>query len=507
MLTPTFTRLPLALILALLLSMGIALAQTGDGGTPADGSLVLADFDDADLFISKDASGLDIGFVPWGDRLGNVALELVSADGDLALPDQEGDNQVLRVQYEISAYGGFTHALTDGAAWTAQDWTAFTTLDFWLYGAESGGVVQVEIFDNRAPDARSDSAERWYYRLVDDFSGWRFFSIPFAYFQRRTDWQPSGAPNDGLGLTEVHGYAFSFPAGVGQHVTYIDQVTLGSGDGNVEPAGGSIAASGGVAGSGADSARLALPAYDPDGTWQLVWSDEFEAAAGTPINPAYWTCEVGGHGWGNAQLEHNTDRTENVAHNGEGFLVITAREEPYRGNRYTSGRCNTMGKVEFTYGRVEARLKLPQGQGLWPAFWMLGANFPDVGWPASGEIDIMEYIGAEPRSTHGTVHGPGFSGSGGLGMRYIFDEPVAENFHVFGVEWEPEIIRWTINGEVFHTITPETLYGGTWVFDHDFFLLLNVAVGGNWPGSPDRTTVFPQEMLVDWVRVYQRLPE
>lgn len=493
-----FTRILLSFIWLLLPTIGIAQAQSSD--TP----LVLADFEEEALFLDKDSDGLDIGFVSWGDRAGNVVLELVSAEGDLAIPDLEGENQVLSISYEISAYGGFTHALTDGAEWTAQDWTAYTALDFWLYGAESGGVIQVEIFDNRAPDSNSDTAERWYYRIVDDFSGWQSFSIPFAYFQRRTDWQPSGAPSDGLGLTEVHGYAFSFPAGVGQHTSYIDNVAISNNEGNVAPPPGVSAA---TAADAAQAAALDLPDYVADGEWQLVWSDEFDAEAMEPIDAAYWTCEVGGHGWGNNQLEHNTDRIENVAHDGQGHLVITAREESYRGNQYTSGRCNTMDKVEFTYGRVEARMKLPQGQGLWPAFWMLGADFPEVGWPASGEIDIMEYIGAEPRSTHGTVHGPGFYGSGGLGMRYIFDEPVAEDFHVFGIEWEPEIIRWTINGEVFHTIDPETLYGGTWVFDHDFFLILNVAVGGTWPGSPDRTTVFPQEMLVDWVRVYQRIAD
>jgi beta-glucanase (GH16 family) len=484
------------------MSIGFAQAQDDESD---DATLVMADFEDGALFLGKDSDGLDIGFVPWGDSVGNVTLDIISAGEDLALPEQDGDNNILRVSYNIGAFGGFTHAFTDdGENWTTQDWTDFSALDFWLYGAETGAMIQVEIFDNRAPDSTSDTAERWYYRVDDDFSGWEFFSIPFEYFQRRTDWQPSGAPSDGLGLTEVHGYAFAFPAGVGEHVSYIDNVTLSNSEGNVEPvgAGAGVALDDDSSQSGTNA--LVLPSYDPDGEWELVWSDEFDADGGEPIDDAYWTCEVGGHGWGNAQLEHDTDRIENVAHDGDGNLVITARKETYRGNDYTSGRCNTRDKVEFTYGRVEARLNLPEGQGIWPAFWMLGANFPEVGWPDSGEIDIMEYIGAEPRSTHGTIHGPGFYGSGGLGMRYIFDEPVADDFHIFGIEWEPEIIRWTIDGEVFHTATPETLYGGTWVFDHDFFILINVAVGGNWPGNPNDSTEFPQEMLVDWVRVYQR---
>jgi beta-glucanase (GH16 family) len=459
------------------------------------------------VFLGKDSDGLDIGFVPWGDSAGNVVLDLVSAEGDLVLPDQDGDNTVLRVTYDINTFGGFTHVLTDGGAWTPQDWTDYTMLDFWLYGADTGGVIQMEIFDNRAPDSTSDTAERWYYRLDDDFIGWQFFSIPFEYFQRRTDWQPSGAPSDGLGLTEVHGYAFSFPAGEGEQVSYIDNVILSNGEGNVEPAEASASDADENTDGESEVKALDLPAYEPEGEWKLVWSDEFEADAGELINGAYWTCEVGGHGWGNAELQYYTDRVENVSHDGDGHLVITAREESYRGNDYTSGRCITMDKVEFTYGRVEARINLPEGQGIWPAFWMLGADFPEVDWPDSGEIDIMEYVGKEPRSTHGTVHGPEFYGSGGLGLRYVFDEPVADDFHVFGIEWEPEIIRWTIDGEVFHTVTPETLYGGTWVFDHDFFILINVAVGGHWPGNPDNTTEFPQEMLVDWVRVYQRTAE
>jgi beta-glucanase (GH16 family) len=493
--------------LAALMSVGAVQAQNNEGEESTGERLVLADFEQAELFLGKDSDGLDIGFVPWGDRAGNVVLELVSAGDDLALPDQDGENNILRITYDIATYGGFTHALTDGEAWTPQDWTGFTALDFWLYGAETGSVIQVEIFDNRAPDSRLDTAERWYYRLDDDFGGWQFFSIPFTAFQRRTDWQPGGAPSDGLGLTEVHGYSFTFPTGVGEHISYLDEVALSTGEGTVEAVGTGATSANQEAAGTAEAAALVLPPYDPDGDWELVWSDEFDADAGTPINTAYWTCEVGGNGWGNAQLEHNTDRIENVSHNGEGFLAITAREESYRGNNYTSGRCNTMDKVEFTYGRVEARIKVPEGQGLWPAFWMLGADFPEIGWPQSGEIDIMEYIGAEPRSTHGTVHGPEYYGLGGLGMRYIFDEPMAQDFHVFGIEWEPEIIRWTINGEEFHNITPETLYGGTWVFDHDFFMLINVAVGGRLPGNPDKTTVFPQQMLVDWVRVYQRTGE
>ncbi len=465
----------------------------------ANQPFILADFEDG-IGYTQDNYGNNIGFVPWGDIPGNVVLETVAAEGDLALPDQVGANTVLSVTYDIASFGGFTHVLTDGTHWTPQDWTSHSALDFWLYGANSGGEIQVEIFDNRAPGSTADTAERWYYRVVDDFIGWRSFSIPFTDFQRRMDWQPGGAPNDGLNLTEVHGYAFGFPAGTGVHTIYLEDVVLTGEPSDTQPREEPKPASGTPipAGTGPDE-------YNFDGEWKLIWSDEFDAEAGTPINSDYWTCELGGHGWGNAQLEYNTDRVENVAHAGDGHLAITARKEDYRTNAYTSARCNTMGKVEFTYGKVEARIKLPKGQGIWPAFWMLGANFPEVGWPDSGEIDIMEYVGKEPRSTHGTIHGPGYSGSSGLGLRQIFDEPVADDFHIFGIEWEPDVIRWYVDGELFHTATPETLYGmGDWVFNHDFFLIINVAVGGYWPGNPDDTTEFPQQMLIDWIRVYQR---
>jgi beta-glucosidase len=298
---------------------------------------------------------------------------------------------------------------------------------------------------------------------------------------------------DGLfGLSPITGkLSFEWPAS-------LDQIPLGASDSApLFPLGYGLETENSVP-------MTSSSAYNFDGEWKLTWSDEFDGAADTPINAEYWTCELGGSGWGNAQLEYDTDRIENVAQTGDSTLAITAREEKYRTNDYTSARCNTRGKAEFTYGKVEARIKLPEGQGIWPAFWMLGANLSEVGWPGSGEIDIMEYIGKESRSVHGTIHGPGYSGSSGVGMRYILDEPVADDYHVFGIEWEPDVIRWYVDGELFNTVTPESLYGHEWVFDHDFFLIINVAVGGYWPGNPDKTTVFPQQMLIDWIRVYQR---
>ena len=168
----------------------------------------------------------------------------------------------------------------------------------------------------------------------------------------------------------------------------------------------------------------------------------------------------------------------------------------------------TRDKVEFTYGRVEARIQIPYGQGLWPAFWMLGANLDRKGWPFNGEIDIMENVGFEPTLIHGTVHGPGYSGGDGIGgpRRLAGGERYADDFHIFAIEWDPEEIRWFMDGDEYFRLTPAAV-PGEWVFDHDFFLLLNVAVGGEWPGYPDETTTFPQQMRVDYVRVYQRAGE
>jgi beta-glucanase (GH16 family) len=186
--------------------------------------------------------------------------------------------------------------------------------------------------------------------------------------------------------------------------------------------------------------------------------------------------------------------------------------EKYKGpdgvtRNYTSARLKTLGRFSQTYGRFEARIKIPKGQGIWPAFWMLGDDIIKSGWPASGEIDIMENIGKEPALVHGTIHGPGYNGAGGIGSSYALPDkrPFADDFHIYAVEWEPNAIRFYVDKDLYATRTPAELPpGGKWVFDHPFFILLNVAVGGGWPGSPDASSVFPQEMLVDYVRVYRR---
>lgn len=234
--------------------------------------------------------------------------------------------------------------------------------------------------------------------------------------------------------------------------------------------------------------------------WELVWHDEFD---GEVIDPEKWTMEIGGHGWGNNEKQFYTDRLENVRLE-DGYLVLEARDEFFVRRHFTSGRIKTQDKFSFTYGRVEARMKLPYGQGIWPAFWMLGSNINQVPWPKSGEIDIMEHIGRDPTHVYGTVHGPGYSGSGGVGHYKIFPSgSLSEEFHTFAIEWEEDEIRWFVDDEQFFKLTSD-LVPGEWVFDHPFFILINMAVGGYWPGEPNETTVFPQFLQVDYVRVYQR---
>ena len=248
----------------------------------------------------------------------------------------------------------------------------------------------------------------------------------------------------------------------------------------------------------------------PQPNWKLIWQDEFNGADGAPIDESKWTAEVGGHGWGNKELQFYTKRIDNAFLSKSSLNIKTLKEQFGQGNgisEYTSARLITKNKFTVAYGRIEARMKLPYGQGIWPAFWMLGDDIDKVGWPGSGEIDIMEHIGREPSIIHGTVHGPGYSGTKGPTSSHKLPggAKFADAFHTFAVEWEPDIIRFYCDDVLYSTRTPRDLPAGKkWVFDHPFFILLNVAVGGNWPGSPDATTTFPQTTLVDYVRVYQQ---
>jgi beta-glucanase (GH16 family) len=255
---------------------------------------------------------------------------------------------------------------------------------------------------------------------------------------------------------------------------------------------------------------LSLSSASSAQNWTLFWSDEFDGPAGSAPDQSRWGYDIGGGGWGNNELEYYTSRLQNVFLDGNGNLVIKAISETYTGSdgvtrNYTSGRLLTKNKFDLAYGRFEARLRVPFGQGIWPAFWMLGNNIDQVGWPACGEIDIMENIGREPSVVHGTLHGPGYSGASPLtGSFTLADgQKFSDDFHVFAMEWEPAAIRIYVDGNLYVTKTPADVPAGrTWVYDHPFFMILNVAVGGNWPGNPDSTTTFPQMMTVDYVRVY-----
>jgi beta-glucanase (GH16 family) len=245
--------------------------------------------------------------------------------------------------------------------------------------------------------------------------------------------------------------------------------------------------------------------------WTLVWSDEFNLPDGSSPDAAKWNLVTGGNGFGNAELESYTNRPQN-AEIQSGNLVITALKESYTGadmvsHDYTSARLNSSNNFAQAYGRFEARIRIPYGQGIWPAFWLLGSDLSTKAWPTCGEIDIMENIGREPSIVHGTIHGPGYSGGKGIGSPFSFPDgrKFADDFHVYAVEWSPNQIKFFVDDNLYATRTPADLPAGTkWVYDHPFFILLNLAVGGKWPGNPDATTVFPQQMLVDYVRVYKR---
>jgi beta-glucanase (GH16 family) len=237
---------------------------------------------------------------------------------------------------------------------------------------------------------------------------------------------------------------------------------------------------------------------------KLVWSDEFGGAKGEKPDAAKWTYDLGGGGWGNKELETYTNAVENAFLDGDGHLVIRALKDADR--HFTSARLKTQGLFSFTYGRAEARMKLPRGQGMWPAFWMLGSDIAQAGWPVCGEIDIMESLGREPAIVHGTVHGPGYSGAGGITAQYTLPgaPALADDFHVYAAEWSADRVEFSIDDHVYAAVTHASLPPGSkWVYDHPFFLLLNLAVGGAWPRNPDATTTFPQELVVDYVRVYQ----
>ena len=677
-----------------------------DNDAPPD--ITVVDNFENGLTTGRDIFNNQIGYFTWGSTPNNVAITVTSGitlPGGTLLPP----NSALKVTSNIESWGGFTDAFKDDDTWGHQDWSRYDGLRFWFYGTNSGKPIQVEIFDNRQLENTGDSAERYYQRFTDDFTGWQQISLPFAFFQRRSDYQPGGAPNDGLNLTDVSGFAFNLPSVASTTIYYVDQIEL-YGDLSTHPATTRVEFStyayGAIEGQPltaklvlntaaatpitvsyvitADTATtadftaplsgtivfaagevsktitvqttddhiveareqlkigivntdgapvgyinrallvivdndisdptmiddfesgvptplktygnvtvttqsvlatdpLAVPGQYPDNNilkvvydlptgaaggfdrkfetprdlsqsdglsfwyygsgsgrpitftlldngqpdpgptnWTLAWSDEFSGTNGTAPNPANWGYDLGGSGWGNNEWEYYTDSRDNSALDGSGNLVISAitnTNPAYTctsssptgpgGPCYaTSARMLSAGKQEFAYGRVEARIRIPKGQGIWPAFWMLGNDiFTTAPWPASGEVDIMENIGkvSDQTTVHGTLHGPGYSGGSGIGRSYDVSPTVlADDFHVYAIEWEPTRIRWYFDNTNYFTVTDQMIPAGTdWVFDHPFFILLDLAVGANWPGYPDATTELPQKMTVDYVRVYQ----
>jgi beta-glucanase (GH16 family) len=282
-----------------------------------------------------------------------------------------------------------------------------------------------------------------------------------------------------------------------------------SGTAGVAGTGGTTGAAGTAGGPADAGVADAAPDADPLAGWKLAWSDEFNDVAGTKPNPMYWSYDLGGGGWGVAQLQVYTNAAANASTDGKGNLAITAIKDA-QGN-FTSARLKTQGKFEQAYGRFEMRAKATTGNGMWPAFWMLGNNFGPTPWPDCGEIDIMEIRGTQPYTNLGSLHGPGYSGMHPLTARDSLPDggpSLSDDYHLYAIEWETNVVRFYLDSDLYETRTPADIPADAganahWVYDHPFFILINVAVGGRFPGPPDGTT-FPQSMLVDYVRVYKR---
>lgn len=248
---------------------------------------------------------------------------------------------------------------------------------------------------------------------------------------------------------------------------------------------------------------------DNNDPWVLVWSDEFnDATADNRPDPSKWTYELGASGYGNEEKQNYTDRVENACYaieDNEGCMKITALADNYQNVTYSSARIKTEGRFSATYGRFEARMKLPYGPGIWPAFWLLGANYATDTWPKCGEIDIMENKGFQPNIVSSAVHCPGHSGGNPFTSTFGYqNQRFDTGFHLFAVEWDKSKIEFSVDGYPYHTVLASEMAKDEWVFDHPFFIIINLAVGGVFGGDPTADTVFPQSLYIDYVRVYQR---
>ena len=242
----------------------------------------------------------------------------------------------------------------------------------------------------------------------------------------------------------------------------------------------------------------------PQRSQQLVWSDDFDGDAGTSPDASRWGYDIGtgDNGWGNGEFQYYTDRPENASLDGEGNLLITARREGFGGQPFTSARMVTRDKFEQAYGRFEIRAKTPVGPGVWPAIWLLGGNCDVVEWPQCGEIDIMEKRGQRPEEIAGSLHGPGYSAGNAVTANYILENSrFDQEFHVFAIEWGTDFVEWYVDDYLYARVEADDV-PGEWVYDHPFYLIMNIAIGGNYVGFPTSETPLPQSMVVDYVRVY-----
>ena len=409
----------------------------------------------------------------YGNAGGGVSLVAVG-DG-FAREGQSSENKLLAWGFDAASdpgYGGVGKEFAQPA-----DWSAFEGVEFWFFGSGSGGVLQVEIGEDKTSDVERYRSNAF----PDSTSGWRRVRLPFESF-RPASWNPVPG-NEVLDLVAVENLVFAANSGVSGAGVALDDIVL---YGN---------------GSGTDVTPDPPSTPDPDAPLQLVWSDEF---SGSSIDRSNWRYDIGGWGWGNNESQYYTDRSEN-ARIENGALVIEARKEEYAGSSFTSARLLSQGLREFQYGRIEARVKVPAGVGTWPAFWMLGTGFGQDAsrvWPDVGEIDILEYVGREPNTVIGALHGPGYAGGAGIANWVPQNFAIADDWHVVAIDWDASGISWLLDGVEFARVTPDDV-AGEWVFDQPFFMILNLALGGTLGGAIDPQLEFPLRYLIDYVRVYQ----
>lgn len=400
-------------------------------------------------------------------------VSVVGVSDQRARAGQSGSNQMLAWGYDASRAPGYGGVGKEYGS--PQNWTQYSGIKFWFYGSGEGGRLQVEIGEDKTTDVERYRAPAF----TDNQAGWRVVRVPFDSFTPAS-WNPTPG-NEVLDLVSVENVVIAVNSGATIAGVAIDDVSLYR----------------------VGSSSTTTTTIPQQGNWpptQLVWSDEFN---GSGIDSSNWRYDIGGWGWGNGEAQYYTSRPEN-ARVEDGALIIEALREDYQGSAYTSARLLSQNLREFQYGRIEARVKVPSGSGTWPAFWMLGTGLGQPGrtWPNVGEIDILEYVGREPNTVIGALHGPGYSGGNAIDQWSYRSSPIADDWHVVAVEWNYEGIKWFLDGSQFHSVL-RTEVPGEWVFDQPFFIILNLAIGGTLGGAIDPALQFPLRYYVDYVRVYQ----